>query len=320
MPRLHKFSIKFTPKGSATAANPASPNLQLEYLDTILFTGPDGAYCTGLDPDQTGGLEYPGFPVLPTATYEGDGFGGEGPGGRAISIDSEGLTIADDGSFWVSDEYGPYVYHFSSTGQMTAAIRPPDAILPLRQGEVSFSADSPPRYDPDLEPTPADPTQGRQNNQGFEGLTMSPDGKSLYVLLQSAAEQEGGSSSSTRIPVRFLKYDLESEDGCAADDATPVYAGEWVVPLPTFTNAAGKTRVAAQSEVHFISDSQFLFLPRDSSVGRGQDDSTSVYRHIDIFDISSATNVMGSAHDAFNTSIASSSKFCTYVAAPCSFT
>lgn len=86
--------------------------------------------------------------------------------GSAISLDCEGIFLTDDAGFWISDEYGPYVYQFDHDGKMLQAIRPPDAILPLRKGVVNFSANSPPRYDPNLKPSPGNPTQGRQNNQG----------------------------------------------------------------------------------------------------------------------------------------------------------
>lgn len=92
--------------------NPSSPNLHFEYLDTILFSGPDGTPCTGLDADATGHISFSGFPDLPVATYTGDGFGGDGPGGKRIPVDSEGLYVNDDSSFWVSDEYGPYICEF----------------------------------------------------------------------------------------------------------------------------------------------------------------------------------------------------------------
>jgi hypothetical protein len=154
-------------------------------------------------------------------------------------------------------------------------------------------------YDPDKHPSPSNPTQGRQNNQGFEGLTISSDGKKLYTLLQSAAWQEGGSNAAKRRYTRLLQYGLDS------DKPTPVYEAEYVVPLPTFTNAAGQQRVAAQSELHYAGGTQFFFLPRDSSVGRTYTDTQSVYRHIDVFDIAEATNVAGAAHDVFNASIAS---------------
>ena len=86
--RIHKFSIDFTPEPSATVKSPASPNLQITYVDSILFVGPDGVPCTGLDADIAGFQSFPGFPPLPVANYLGDGFGNAGPGGRRISLDS----------------------------------------------------------------------------------------------------------------------------------------------------------------------------------------------------------------------------------------
>ncbi|KAK0702362.1 esterase-like activity of phytase-domain-containing protein [Lasiosphaeris hirsuta] len=299
IPRVHVFDVTFTPASGNTAS---PPNVRFKYDNTILLTGPDGEFCTGLDADQNGGLDYPGFPTLPAATYAGDGFGGAGKGGKRIAIDAEGLVLNKDGGFWISDEYGPYVYKFDRNGKMVEAIRPPDAILPLRVGKPSFSSDTPPIFSPDQHPAPINPTQGRQNNQGFEGLTASPDGKWLYVLLQSAGRREGGSNAATRRYARFLRYSTS-----ASGKKTIVkYDAEYVVPLPVFVDAAGKTKVAAQSEIHFVSDSQFLILPRDSSVGACTADPTSVYRHVDVIDISKATNVKGSLHDAFNTTIANS--------------
>lgn len=112
--------------------------MQLTYLDTILFSGPDGTPTTGLDADTSGFLSYPGFPDLPVATFVGDGFGGPGPANKRISIDAEGLVLNSDGSFWVSDEYGPYVYKFDRTGKMVAAIRPPEAYIPRRNGTERY--------------------------------------------------------------------------------------------------------------------------------------------------------------------------------------
>lgn len=138
---MHKFQISLTPKPNATTSAPSGPNIQLTYLDSILFSAPDGTPVTGLDGDASGHLSYPGFPDLPIATYTGDGFGRDGPGGVRIPIDSEGIIFNEDGSFWISDEYGPYIYKFGPDGKMLEAIRPPDAIIPIRNGtERYFSA------------------------------------------------------------------------------------------------------------------------------------------------------------------------------------
>jgi hypothetical protein len=136
IPRVHIFDISFTPAPEASAASPSGPNLEFDYKRTILLSGPDGKPLTGLDPDFTGGLTYDGFPTLPAATYPGDGFGGPGDGDKRITIDAEGLVIDSDGSFWISDEYGPFVYKFNKEGKLVAAIQPPDAILPIRNGEI----------------------------------------------------------------------------------------------------------------------------------------------------------------------------------------
>jgi hypothetical protein len=101
-------------------------------------------------------------------------------------MDCEGLVLGKDGTFWILDEYGPHVYQFSSYGKMLQAIQPPDAFLPRRNGIINFSAASPPIYNASATPIPADPQTVRNNNQGFEGLTLSPDGENLYVLIQSA--------------------------------------------------------------------------------------------------------------------------------------
>lgn len=230
---------------------------------------------------------------MPAATYPGDGFGGAGPGDKRISLDAEGLVVDTHGSFWISDEYGPFVYKFNSKGKMVAALQPPDALIPTRNGVTSFTSNTPPIYNNDRVPVPEDPDHGRRNNQGFEGLTISPDGKDLWVMLQSAAMQEGGASSSKRRNTRLLKYKLANK----SDEAEAVLEAEYVVPLPTFINAEAKTRVAAQSEIHYVSDTQLLVLARDSNAGRGQKEPLSLYRHIDVIDIEGATNIKGTKYD-----------------------
>ena len=264
------------------------PNLQLYYLNSIGLTSPTGDPTTGLDPTAVQHL--PSFPPLPLARYTGDGFGGPGPGGARIALDTEGLVLASDGSFWISDEYGPYLYHFSKTGRMLAALAPPAAIVPRRNGTRSFSAASPPRYDPNATVVPEDPESGRSNNQGFEGLAMGHDGKRLFALLQSAAVQEGGADDATRRHARLVEWDVTMMPA--------KYVGERVVPLPLYQSKEGSNKVAAQSEIYALDNGQFFVLARDSGAGRGADDTQSLYRQIDVFDIEGATNVKGDKADA----------------------
>lgn len=288
--RIHKFALSLTLQPEASASNPAEPNLIYTYLDTILLTGPDGKPTTGLRPDTSGPyLTYPGFPILPSATYEGNGFGQEGQGDTRISIDSEGLVVAKDHSFWVSDEYGPYIYHFSPQGRMIQAIQPPNAFLPRRNDSISFASDDPPIYDPDDEVVPEDVESGRANNQGLEGLTISENGQRLYALTQSALSQDGGTGNPERKQARLLEYRLRGDRA--------VYQAEYVVTLPVFDAGEDGERVAAQSEILAVAKDQFFVLARDSNKGAGQDDPLSLYRRVDVFDISRATNIKSPEND-----------------------
>ncbi|CBF83548.1 hypothetical protein AN3023.2 [Aspergillus nidulans FGSC A4] len=252
-PRIHKFELSLTLVPRASAQTPSKPNLAFKYLDTILLTDPRGKPLTGLDPDFTGNISYPGYPPLPAATYVGDGFGGAGSGGKRVALDSEGLAIDQEGYFWVSDEYGPYIYRFNKNGKMVLALQPPEAYLPRRNGLLSFSAASAPLYTPDKLPNPEDPESGRNNNQGFEALTISPDGRTLTVMIQSALNQEGGPKKKYRQPARLLQYDISNPNN-------PQYKHD-----------------------------NFLILSRDSGFGAGLSETLSVYRQADIFSISNST-------------------------------
>lgn len=167
--RVHKFNITLTTQPNATVDNPSAPNLDFTYLDTVLFAGPDGHPTTGLDALSI--LTYDGFPPLPAATWRGDGFGNDLDNGTSythISIDAEGLVVNNDGTFWVSDEYGPYVWLLAANGTIISVIRPPEAIIPKRDGNDSFSADSPAIWEDqdDDDVDPADNPTGRDNNHG----------------------------------------------------------------------------------------------------------------------------------------------------------
>ena len=182
---------------------------------------------------------------------------------------------------------------------MLSAFTPVDAVVPLRNGSISFTTDDVFNYNKDFTIDPVEPTQGRDNNKGLEGLTVDPTGTFAYGLLQSAGTQEGGLKKTDRRYVRLHKWNL----------ATGAVVGEWVVALPVYTDTTddNKLVVAEESEIHYVSDTQFLILTRDKGRGHGQTDSTSLYRHVDVFDVSAATNIIGT-YDAFNQSIASTSK------------
>lgn len=248
--RVHKFGIRFSPldKGEKEVQK---ENLEFIYKDTVLLRDPKGDPVTGLDPDRslTFSSKKPGrtsFPPLPAATVQGNGFGGPGNGATnpiRVCLDPEGLALSLDKrgeltGFYISDEYGPYVYRFSATtGIMDVAIRPPSYYIPQRNGADSFASNNPPIFAPDQVPEPEDPSSGRNNNQGFEGMTVvRGEGRGgderLYVLLQSALMQDGGEEKYTNRYTRLLEYEVSSSS--QTKNKSPVLKGEYVVPLPTY--------------------------------------------------------------------------------------
>lgn len=80
--------------------------------------------------------------------------------GQRRGIDPEGLALMPDGTFWVSDEYGPFLMHFSAEGRCMEVRSP-------------FNGGLPPAY------------AGRRPNRGMEGLCANGAGTLLYGILQS---------------------------------------------------------------------------------------------------------------------------------------
>ena len=276
--RVNKLFITFKPLDDPAAVPVAQRqnSVAATLTDTILLTDAAGQSLTGLDPDGIRRAAN-GFPDLPQASN-----------GR-VSIDSESLALLPDGGFFIGDEYGPYVYRFSPAGRLLAAIRPPEAFLPKRKGKDHFASNNP--GPGGRAPEPPEPETGRANNQGFEGLTLTPPaGKFLVVALQSATRQDGGASPATRRYSRLLYYDV-------ADRERPRLVREYVVPLPLFESADGERRVAAQSELLALDETFFLLLCRDSGNGYGTGGATSRYRSINLLDTSRATNIAGSRYD-----------------------
>lgn len=269
------FTLAPTATGATPPADKQQAGMDAKLADTVLFTDQEGKSFTGLDPESGIRPATTTIPALPQART------------GKISLDPEAVVLLKDGSMMVSDEYGPYIYHFSAEGKLISATQPPKAFLPMRKGELNFSSNN--VGEGGTKPDPKDPDTGRQNNQGFEGLSLTPDGKFLIALLQSATRQDGGDSSSTRMNTRALVYDASDVDHLKL-------VHEYVVPLPTF-DSKGKVAVAAQSEILALSDKSFLMLARDSNNGQGLKGDTSVYRKIDLVDLSSATDIANTEFD-----------------------
>ncbi|KAF8887862.1 esterase-like activity of phytase-domain-containing protein [Gymnopilus junonius] len=281
--RQHEIDFVFTPYyGTANLTfQAAQQTLQLPYRDTTLMFERQDKTTSGLDGDgvrtaQSGFLTNPLFdPVMPTDSTKDD----------RLVLDVEGVVANSDGTFWISDEYGPYIYRFSADGNLIQTIQPPQAVLPLdKKGNLNFTSLT-------------NPDTGRSPNQGFEGLTLDADDGILYAMLQSALIQDGGDNKNDQRFTRLFAFDVSDPD------SEVVLVGEWVVPLPIDS----KSNTQACSEIHFVSPGVFFALSRDGD-GRGGNDDKSSYKQADLFSIAQATDIHGSKFDDPSNPIATKGK------------
>lgn len=211
----------------------AISNFQL--LDTIKFTDANGQPMNGLNPGLLTG----------------------NAGTLGNSFDPEGLVVAPNGHFFVADEYGPSVKEFDAQGKLVRDFTVPANLVPKEASNAVNYVDGRPTI-----------TTGRQDNRGFEGLTVSPDGKILYAVLQDPLVNEGAQNDGRRGQfVRIVMYSV----------ATGQPIGQFLYPLelladingriPGTANDFGATaqgRNIGVSAIVAINDHQFFVLERDN--------------------------------------------------------
>ncbi|MGE0715535.1 MAG: autotransporter domain-containing protein [Alphaproteobacteria bacterium] len=281
--RLSIFSLNFTPyTGTANlpAGTQSQTQLELAYQSSVVLRDFIGQQTTGLDPGADTASQG-GVGPLPIAS--------KGKGAGKLSIDAEGLVFLSDGSFYVSDEYAAGVYYFDPKGNLKGVILPPAALLPRSAtGAVDYNSNGAPKT-------------GRRNNQGLEGVTVTPDGKYLVTLLQSATVQDtDGSKQQTRTNTRLMVYDIQQ----TRTPTTPI--AHYALQLPSYTlagNGNANDRTAAQSEILALNDKQFLVLSRDGNgLGVGTTNPI-VFKNIMLVDTTGATNLAGTPYETGTTPI-----------------
>lgn len=192
---------------------------QLVLEETILLKNAAGQLLNGL-PNPTGqgstgetALDLNGNPIAPNA----DG------------LDSEGLALASDGTFWISDEYGPHLVHFDGTGKTLERINPFGSGTGGRTLPKVFAR--------------------RRPNRGMEGLTITPDGKTLVGLMQSPLYNPSSAAVSGSLVLRVMTFDI-------ATGATKQYV--YLMENASLTGC---------SEIVAITNTTFLALERDGDYG-----------------------------------------------------
>lgn len=267
--RLERLRIRFTPGDGKVDLVPDG-GLELSDFDGRPFTGADPGAGTLVKRGLT----------LPAPA--------SGVGAGKVSLDAEALQFRRDGGFYVGDEYSANVYYFDRDGRLRGVIAPPPAIAPRRDGHPDFGS---------LQP----PETGRRNNQGPEGVSLSPDGRTLFVAFQSALMQDSAKGDAAgRTNTRVLAYDVSRTPA----PTRPV--AHYVLQLPAYTadgDGGAANRTAAQSEIRALDDHRFLMLARDAAGLGAPGNKPIVYKSILMVDVAGATNLAGGEYETTTASL-----------------
>ncbi len=176
----------------------------------------------------------------------------------ASGFDSEGLVAHPDGTFWISDEYGPFIAHFSATGTEI------ERCSPFVAGSVSgIKLPSVLRH--------------REPNRGMEGLTLTPDGTKLVGIMQSplanppVAVGTGNGQNRKMLANRIIEITLATR----------------AVRQFVYLN---EKRQTANSEILALGGSKYLVLERDGNFPSAGGTVKKIYQ----IDTAAATDI----HDA----------------------
>jgi hypothetical protein len=138
-------------------------------------------------------------------------------------FDIESIQRVRDGSYWLGDEFGPYLLHFDRAGRLLQAPIP----LP------GVRAPENPEGNPNI-----------GSSKGFEGMAQSPDGRTLYPMLEGTVT---GDPAGT---LRFNEFDLSRQR----------YTGKaYQYQLEDPSNSIG--------DAIAVDDDRFLIIERDQGQG-----------------------------------------------------
>ena len=191
----------------------------IEVIKYIKLKNPSGQLISGLpNPEgkgSTGEIAYDANgAILGTDPY---------------GLDSESIVAAKDGTFWVSDEYGPHIVHYSSDGAELERISP----IGVNTGNRKLPA----------------VLAKRRANRGMEGLCITPDGKTLVGTMQSMMYVPSKSLATNKTLTRIVTFDI-------ATGATKQYL---------YQQEGGNSDSVC--DITAISSTEFLVIERDGNYG-----------------------------------------------------
>jgi len=241
----------WVPEFNPTIVRVKTEGKAIKIVDAIPIVGQSGKPVTGLpnlkDIDEAP-YNYSAQELLPL-----------NPNG----LDTEGLVRTSAGDFWISEEYSPSIVHVDRTGKVIKRYIPEG--LNLDGTDYPVAKVLPSIYGK------------RKINRGFEGITLSCDEKTLYMVLQSPLLNPDRKTGEASRNTRVLVFDIPSEK------VTAEYVYRFDVSKEFDPNPKNTPDEMKLSGVIAMNPTTLLILERTDLVAK-------LYS----VDLSQATNILGS--------------------------
>ena len=183
-------------------------------------------------------------------------------------LDTEALQLLPDGSFLVSEEYGPSVAVVSPTGEVLMRYVPMGKAYP--GVKYPIKAILPAIY------------KERRSNRGFENISVTPDGKTAYVTLQSPMGNAKDKDYETSRLIRVLRLDVTQPTDAKVSGMFVLLQND----KSAYTETDKQKDLKFSDAVAFEQD-KLLFLERANKKFK-----------LMVADLSAASNVLDSPHAA----------------------
>lgn len=160
-------------------------------------------------------------------------------------LDGEGLVALKDGTFWISDEYGPHMVHFNQSGVEINRIN-------AFQHDQRTAINLPTEF------------SHRRPNRGMEGLAITPDQSTLIGIMQSTMYNPNKKVKALNL-VRIVTVDLNNGS-----------IGQYLYQQEKAQNS--------NSGIVALSDKTFLVIERDGTFYRDNPNAMKHIYRIDLTD------------------------------------
>jgi hypothetical protein len=198
-------------------------------------------------------------------------------GEKQLAYDPYGLDIEGiaynpkDDTFWISDEYGPSIVHAMRDGTLI------ERIVPKGWAEQVATPLVPAR---DVLPTAYNKLR---QNRGAEAVGITPDGKYMFMAMQSPLRNPGKDTDNSR-QLRIIKLDL----------ATLQPVAEFVYLTEDAKTYEGlKQADIVISDMVAVNENLLLIDERDKNAG-----DKAQLKRIFAVDLAKATNILGKYDDS----------------------